>query len=109
MFYKQEFEDCMDTFDKVLSKFKLKKYNISKEQEDGINEVKEETKRVMEDRNISSKELEEIYIQLYKKLNSIFDDIGFDDCVYAQFIFLMGSLNQLFTFEILGRKRNEEK
>lgn len=63
----------------------------------------------MEDRNISSKELEEIYIQLYKKLNSIFGDIGFDDCVYAQFIFLMGSLNQLFTFEILGRKRNEEK
>ena len=109
MFYKQEFADCIGTFDKVLSKFKLKKYNISKEQEDGINEVKEETKRVMEDRNISSKELEEIYIQLYKKLNSIFGDIGFDDYVYSQFIFLMGSVNTLFTLEIICRKRNENE
>lgn len=36
MFYKQDFKECMDTFDKVLSNLKLKKYNISKEQEDGI-------------------------------------------------------------------------
>lgn len=44
MFYKQEFADCIGTFDKVLSKLKLKKYNISKEQEDGINEVKRRDK-----------------------------------------------------------------
>ena len=108
MFYKQDFKECMDTFDKVLSNLKLKKYNISKEQEDGINEVREETKRVMEDENISSKELEEIYIQLYKKLHVIFVELGFDDYVYSQFIFLMGSVNTLFTLEIICRKRNEE-
>ena len=107
MFYKQEFKDCVDTFDKVLTNLKLKEYNISKEQEYGINEVKEETKRVMEDKNISSKELEEIYIQLYKKLNAIFGELGFDDYVYSQFIFLMGSVNTLFTLEIICRKRNE--
>ena len=109
MFYKQEFKDCVDTFDKVLTNLKLKEYNISKEQEDGINEVKEETKRVMEDENISSKELEEIYIQLYKKLNAIFGELGFDDYVYSQFIFLMGSVNTLFTLEIICRKRNENE
>lgn len=62
----------------------------------------------MEDENISSKELEEIYIQLYKKLNTIFGELGFDDYVYSQFIFLMGSVNTLFTLEIICRKRNEE-
>lgn len=109
MFYKQDFKECMDTFDKVLSNLKLKEYNISKEQEDGINEVREETKRVMEDENISSKELEEIYIQIYKKLNAIFGELDFDDYVYSQFIFLMGSVNTLFTLEIICRKRNENE
>lgn len=104
-----EEEEFTATFDKVLSKLKFKKYNISKEQEDNINEVKEETKRVMEDINISSKELEEIYIQLYKRLNAIFGELGFDDYVYSQFIFLMGSVNTLFTLEIICRKRNENE
>lgn len=107
MFYKQEFEDCMDTFDEVLTKLRDRKYNISTEQEVKIEVVKEEIKRVMEDRSISAKELEDLYFQQYLKLRNIFDTIGNDTYLESKFIFLMGSINMLFTLEILGRKRNE--